>query len=1563
MASSDAIVIGEGWISEHYFTTDANSQSFKARVLERRKQWDEAKTEGYPSTRSRFTEARAALEADLALLPAESADDERARDLYARLVTALGFTSSGLTLERSGPLQSVTTPGLSESAPLVLIEAKPVDEIETLLQRDAQTLLSPYVLDEKTELTSVARLLTTLMVAADGPRFALVIAGRWLLLAERERWPEGRYLAVNLQLVTERNDDKRGGEIDRALTCVDAQSLLPTIDTGEIWWSGVLDESVRHTVGVSQDLRDGVRLSIEIIANEVVNRRAAADCEPLPKEEAQPLAIQSLRFLYRILFLLYAEASPELGVLPIGAPEYEQGYSLDRLRDLALVELADPRAKAGRHIYESLGTLFRLVEEGHRPVGPDPLGTAENGGRSPAEGMPFHALRADLFAPAATAHIDAVGLGNEALQAVLQHLLLSRESRGKDRGFVSYAELGINQLGAVYEGLMSYTGFFAEDDLYEVAKSGDPSKGSWVVPVARAEGISESDFVKERDPATDEWKPVIHERGSFVFRLAGRERQQSASYYTPEVLTRFVVSQALAELLDQDDTVTSAAEILELTVCEPALGSGAFAIEAVRQLAELYLTRRQRELGQKIDPDEYQRELQRVKASIALHQVYGVDLNATAVELAEISLWLDTMVEGLAAPWFGLHLRRGNSLIGARRAVFTRGEVNHKAHLAATPRDIPMAELADNLTEGRVSQATAGTIHHFLLPSDGWGSSAEAKEAKELAPERVAQLKDWRRAIRATPTRRQVDQLVELGYRVEVLWQLALRRMQLAEQQVRRPIAVWGTEDHRAGGAVSRETIEASLADANGAFRRLRRVMDAWTALWFWPLADTGVPGAALPSLDQWIQAAQQLLGRHVEASAAAQRHGQVSLTSAADWEELGTAEEYDLALASAADVDDVLEAHPWLRVCERIAAQQGFFHWELDFAATFARGGFDLQVGNPPWVRPDWDEAAALGEFDVRWAVGGKLEQAAALRLREETLSRPGARESYIEGLGDLVAARELVATPARFPLLGGLRPDLYRCFMEQTWRNRSNSGVVTLIHPETHFTDEKAGRLRSEAYVRLRRHWQFINELHLYTEIHNLVSYGVHVYGSPGEVNFQMATSLYRPDTVERSFRHDGSGPEPGLKDDRGHWDLRPHRDRIIRVTREGLLAWHSMLEAPTTPLLHTRMLYALNATTERVLARGAQMARVSSLGLSYSGGWDEGADYKKGRFAVSWGTPRDWESVVLQGPHLSVLTPIYQSPRATMKSNRDWAEVDLEQLSDAAVPTVRYRPAGDRAVYDASYTRWGSEKSLPARDRYRVAWRAMAANTGVRTLQPALIPPGAAHVDGVYSAGFVEQDLRLLTKVTAVMSSLIADLFVRSVPKSAIREWSIGRLPVPLDERLDSLLELRVCRLSALTSAYGAFWQEVWRDEFVADTWTGGLQYPGRPALGDVSYVWTGATPLRRASDRRQAQLEIDALIALALGVSADDLCAIYATQFPVLRAYDERGHLYDAQGRLVPYEIATTWRRKGADLSLEERTSRNEAGNRYVYELPFANLDRQADMRQAYTHFERILQERS
>ena len=174
------------------------------------------------------------------------------------------------------------------------------------------------------------------------------------------------------------------------------------------------------------------------------------------------------------------------------------------------------------------------------------------------------------------------------------------------------------------------------------------------------------------------------------------------------------------------------------------------------------------------------------------------------MELAEISLWLDTMVAGLSAPWFGLHLRRGNSLIGARRAVYSRHQVSSKSWLADVPRDVPVASIAEDIDDGTVGSDVTGGIHHFLLPADGWGAAADAKEAKGLADEAIAKLKKWRGSVKSKPTKQQVDALVELAHRVETLWQFVLRRLEIAEQQVRRAIPVWGAEP-AAGGTVTRD--------------------------------------------------------------------------------------------------------------------------------------------------------------------------------------------------------------------------------------------------------------------------------------------------------------------------------------------------------------------------------------------------------------------------------------------------------------------------------------------------------------------------------------------------------------------------------------------------------------------------------------------------------------------------------------------------------------------------------------------------------------------------------------
>ena len=132
-------------------------------------------------------------------------------------------------------------------------------------------------------------------------------------------------------------------------------------------------------------------------------------------------------------------------------------------------------------------------------------------------------------------------------------------------------------------------------------------------------------------------------------------------------------------------------------------------------------------------------------------------------------------------------------------------------------------------------------------------------------------------------------------------------------------------------------------------------------------------------------------------------------------------------------------------------------------------------------------------------------------------------------------------------------------------------------------------------------------------------------------------MATSLYHPDTVERSFattdraRARAQGPD-------GKWDLRPHRrPHSSTLTTRRLATWHAVLEDAETPVRHTRMVYAVNRATAAVLDKLVDEPSARSLGLQFSQGWNESIDRKKGYFDSEWGRPESGRRHP-QGPHLS-------------------------------------------------------------------------------------------------------------------------------------------------------------------------------------------------------------------------------------------------------------------------------------------------------------------------------------
>lgn len=1548
MADFDSIINVEEWISDYYLTTDEKGSSFGKRVEEAVREWKKTDKEQNSSVQSpllRLTSRREVLHTKLSSLSAE-AEAASLNEIYTLVSQAFGYPAPA-TLEFSRNGSPLTLKASADRArSVVVLRAGQMDTVEdfpsipllgvepTLGEKSADGEAKP--LD-----VTASKLVGELFLTEQAPDLILILAGRWAVLAERETWPLGRYLAVDLGLAVERNDQKAKGELPRVVSILASEHTMRGAD-GTTWWLDTLAEAREHSVKVSEELRGAIKASIEIIGNDVLQRRAQQGVHT--DIDGNELANQALRYLYRILFLLFAESSPELQILPTGDNDYDEGYGLSRLRDLILTEPTTHRAQHGTHLYESLQLLFERVNRGHDPHDENDEFFDEN---ATEDGLEFRNLDADLFKSEATAYIDEVRLSNLALHRILQNLLLTKEKRGSDRGFISYATLGVTELGQVYEGLMSFTGFIAQEDLVEVAKHGDTSKGSWVVPEPQARTLPQDSIVyedRESEHGGVERVQRTHARGSFVYRQSSRDRERSASFYSPPVITEFTVGQAIEEL-KATGRIGKADDILTLTICEPAMGSGAFAVEAVNQLAELYLTKKQTELGQELPGEDRAQELQKVKASIALHQVYGVDLNKTAVELAEISLWLNTMTKELKAPWFGLHLRHGNSLVGATRSTFSAKEVFSTAsktegtqnYLTVTPQHHPLKQLAEAIDANETDQHPTGRIHHFLVPSRGWGSAVDAKDLKDLAAEEIKAMKAWQKSICKPLSKTQTKLATELSNQVERLWELSLIRLRIAEEQVRRDLDLWGQEPKTAKrtDVVTRAQVEEELLHNNeGAYLRLRTAMNAWNALWYWPVTATD----ELPDIIEYLATMQDLLGVPNEGQKRYRKEGQYAFGFDMTWDELDYVESLDRSTSGRLRYENVLETHPWLKTANTIAQEQAFFHWDLDLATVMAKGGFDFQVGNPPWVRPRTDMDALLSEHDPWFSLVNKPTQEETKQRRELLAGKDAVLDTLSKGLAEAVVTSAVLGDATRYPHLQNQQPDLYRGFMERTWANAAENGIISLVHPESHFTEKKAAPLRAGAYRRLRRHWQFINELKLF-EVHHLVNYGIHVYGSrTEEPRFISAASLYHPKSVADSLVHDGSGVLPGFKDDNGNWDLRPHRDRIITVNEDTLKVWNSIIEEPGTPLIETCMVYSVNKVADIVLAKMAKLPRISAERLWYSRGWHESNARSDGFIESKWTVPATWAEVVLKGPHIDVGLPISKFPRSTMRNNRDWELVDLESIGPHYIPPCELKRIELSEKYENSYGLWEVDnRIIKASSTYRIAWREyVGSTTGKRTLKAALVPPGAAHVNSVNS--FWSSNFDYL-KLGVLCSSLLADFLVRSLGGGHIYVSSIGLVPSLVNGSLaNEALELYL-RLNCLTSSYSSLLKELGYGE------------------------WTSDFPFRNACERWKAQNALDAIAALSWGITKEELGEIYQTQFPVLRAAD-REEFYDTNGRLVPKDVLKLEKKlkDGQQLSESERTwTHPQSGVKYVFEYPFAPLDREADLAAAYEKYAAMMEQ--
>lgn len=1192
--------------------------------------------------------------------------------------------------------------------------------------------------------------------AAEPPRFLLFISLNQIALIDRNKWSEKRYLQFELEDIFSRLELTT---LQAMVVLLHKDSLCP--EDGSILLDELNEQSQKNAAGVSQDLKYALRECIELLGNEVLHdmrTRQKINLEEHPVDAGQ-LTLECLRYMYRMLFILFIEARPELGYAPIRELSYLKGYSLESLRDIADAVRDDvDEVSDGYYLHETLAKLYDLIYNGY------PETEAEfqkvTGADSIHDVFLIAPLKAHIFDPEYTKLINAAKLRNSCMLRIIDLMSLTRASgkRNSRRGRISYANLGINQMGAVYEALLSYRGFIAQQDLYEVKRAGvdfNELDVGYFVSESDLAQYTEEERVRYAS-GNKKGKLRMYAKGTFIYRLAGREREKSASYYTPEVLTKCLVKYALKELLKDK----SADDILHLTICEPAMGSAAFLNEAINQLAEAYISRKEQETGEIIGYEERFNQLQKVKMFIADRNVYGVDLNPVAVELAEVSLWLNTIYPNGFVPWFGTQLVNGNSLIGARRQCY------RVSSLQATSKGLRWYEKAPErvpLGTERKRGKLSTQIYHFLLGDPGMCSYTD-KVIKQLEPAKIKFLNTWNKAFTAPYCDDDIETLKKLSKTIDKLWKDQISLRQQLKQQTHDSLSVFKFNDDEPDSHTSIRTKDQMLrtmyrsenAKNAGAYARLKFAMDYWCALWFWPIDKADL----LPSRSEFLNDMYMILVGLYSTNSDSQ---QLSMLEDAD--------EEDTDILLQVNLDELCALLPRLRLARTIAQQNHFMHWELEFADVFAeRGGFDLMIGNPPWIKIEWNEQGVLADANPMFAVK-KLTATQTTHERQTALENAHTHSMYFAEYEMLSGEQNFLNAVQNYPALKGQQTNLFKCFLPLSWEKTNESGIAAFVHPEGVYDDPKGGPLM---------------------------------------VSFDTISNLYDAKSIVECYQGEASAPIPGIKDANGDWNITGHPDRIIHVTQRELEVFAKLFDGndkwpqARLPVLHVRSLIgALSCIA-------SQTQYISDIKTEIFGSemWHETNAQKDGTMVRNVHFPESLTDMIISGPHIAVANPCFKTSRSICRLNSDYDNIDLTSISDSYLQRCNYQPYCAPEEYEerAPLTPWNCKNYYS----YRIAMRNMFNQGGERTLMSAIIPPKVGHVHAVYELGFKNDvDTALMS---GLMESIPYDFYIKATGKGSGGIGVLGGLPI-----IRSIYSIRIILttllLNSLNEYYAPLWKKCW------------------------------------------------------------------------------------------------------------------------------------------------------
>lgn len=1422
---------------------------------------------------------------------------------------------------------------------------------------DAAGVLNKGVLGELANEDLVTKIL---FGSAEPPRFIMLIGMNQIALIDRNKWNEKRYLQFELEEIFSRLENTT---LQAMAVLLHKDSLCP--DDGKILLDELDEQSQKNASGVSQDLKYALRESIELLGNEVLydmKTRLGRDLDAEPVDAGQ-LTLECLRYMYRMLFVLFIESRPELGYAPIKAQSYYSGYSLESLRDIVdnirddVNEVGD-----GYYLHETLAKLYELIYNGY-PKTEDELKKA-TGSDSLHDMFLIAPLKAHIFDPEYTKMITAAKLRNSCMLRIIDLMSLTRATGRKNgrRGRISYANLGINQMGAVYEALLSYRGFIAEHDLYEVKRAGDSFNEldvGYFVSESELDQYTEDERVRY-ESGEKKGKLRMYEKGTFIYRLAGREREKSASYYTPEVLTKCLVKYALKELLEGK----TADEILKLTICEPAMGSAAFLNEAINQLAEAYISRKEKETGEIISYEKRFNELQKVKMFIADRNVYGIDLNPVAVELAEVSLWLNTIYEGGFVPWFGTQLVNGNSLIGARRQVY------RIENAQSTSKGMRWYELEPERVPLGTKRMPKKQVYHFLLGDPGMCSYSD-KVIKQLEPANIKAMKDWNKKFTSPVTDDDIVTLLRLSAAIDELWEAQIRLRKEVDAKTQDSLSIFGYTDDaedshttiRQKDKIFSELYKSEHMKNAGPYARLKFAMDYWCALWFWPIDKADL----LPTRSEFLFDMGLILEGTMESVKVTDsvKGGQLTLFPT-EMEELALDIIDTYGTDTVVDIPRLRKENPRLDLAARIAEQNHFMHWELEFADLFAeRGGFDLIIGNPPWIKIEWNEQSILSDTHPMFVVK-KLSATQTTKHRDEALGNVVTKKTYFSEYESLFGEQAFLKATQNYPALKGQQTNLFKCFLPQAWIYGSVNGVSSFIHPDGVYDDPKGDMLRQMLYPRLRRHYQFANERLLFAEVGHPTVFSINVYGSPRSLKkekFHSISNLFDPIAIDQCYEP-AIGKAEGIKNSDGEWSMKGHPDRVIYYGDQEL-ALLASLSGDDTPSTSAKLLaLQTNQLLETIRCFTTVATTLRKIDIYMSEMWHETYAQNDNTLSRKTMFPENRIEMICSGPHIAVANPLFKTPRRVCEEKGDYDCIDLTAINESYMARTNYTIATTPTDYAARNPDvYGKKYHLHP----KLVSRKMLNLKQERTFNVALLPEGYGHINGLVGMAF--KNLRELFICASSWASIPFDFYVKVMGKSNFNFAAAAGFPI-VNSQYDGEIILRGLLLNAVTSNY--------RDLFMSGrefcekqlVWS---KKDNRLINRRLKDSWTIDTPLRTDYERRQGLVEIDVLIAMALGMSLDQLKTIYRLQFAVAQQY-EVDTWYDANGRITFTNnrslVGVGFDRKEFELNMKDAP----AGKKFYrtimddtmpggpvertieYVAPFDRCDREQDYETAWKFFE-------